>query len=142
MYYKSQEKNNKNVLPEIDKMAVAQRAKKWAEENYDQMIDLAAALKIKPQALQTRLFSGRSLPGAELLIKLFYLGCDIIWLLTGIKFSDALVEKNYRLEAERNYYKNQYEGLAEQTTSLIKENLEAYNKIQSNITKLSEGKKE
>lgn len=66
----------------IEKQAIGDRLRKFAEENFKHHADLAKALEMKPQSLQSY-FNGKSVPGGELLSKLIDLGCNVHWLLHG-----------------------------------------------------------
>jgi len=68
----------------LDKKPIAERLNSFVY-NYLNIKPSAVAkmLGISPQALQSGYLSGRSLPGAPLLVRLSELGCDIVWLLTG-----------------------------------------------------------
>jgi transcriptional regulator with XRE-family HTH domain len=68
---------------QIDKQAVGIRLREFGESRFPKIKDFAEALGMPPSSLQSSYFNGRSLPGAELLLKLMNLGCDCNWLLTG-----------------------------------------------------------
>lgn len=66
----------------IDKNAVSKRLREFGD-TFNTMKQFAEALNISQQTLSSGYLNGRSLPGAELLLQLQTLGCDIKWLLTG-----------------------------------------------------------
>ncbi|GMU86289.1 MAG: hypothetical protein AMXMBFR48_15310 [Ignavibacteriales bacterium] len=67
----------------IDNTQVGIRLKEFGKEKFGQLKVFAENLGISQQSLTSAYLSGRSLPGAELLLKLVNMGCDITWLLTG-----------------------------------------------------------
>lgn len=70
------------MLSTESKKIVGNRLKEFAEAFYGNMAGLARKLGVS-QAYFTSYISGRSLPGGEVLIELYNLGCNINWLLTG-----------------------------------------------------------
>ncbi len=65
-----------------EKTLIASRLREFAYSRTEKLSDFARMLDMLPQTLNSYL-SGRITPGAELLVKLSELGCDIDWLLTG-----------------------------------------------------------
>lgn len=65
-----------------EKTLIAARLREFAYSRTDKLSDFARLLDMLPQTLNSYL-SGKITPGAELLVKLSELGCDIDWLLTG-----------------------------------------------------------
>lgn len=65
-----------------EKTLIATRLREFAYSRTEKLSDFARMLDMLPQTLNSYL-SGRITPGAELLVKLSELGCDIDWLLTG-----------------------------------------------------------
>lgn len=65
-----------------EKTLIAARLREFAYSKTDRLKEFAASLEMSPQTLNSYL-SGKISPGAELLIKLSEMGCDIDWLLTG-----------------------------------------------------------
>lgn len=62
--------------------SIEERLRLFAKIAFGSAAALANALGTRPQALQNY-FTGRSLPGADTLIKLSQQGCNTEWLLTG-----------------------------------------------------------
>lgn len=65
------------------KKVVGERLKIFANYRFDSVSGLARALDMHPNSFHSGYIGGRHYPGGEMLIKLFYAGCDIAWLLTG-----------------------------------------------------------
>jgi transcriptional regulator with XRE-family HTH domain len=106
---------------EINKAEVANRLKQWAAAHYKMYKDMADDLDMTPQALQSSYLNGRSLPGAEILIKLQNLGLDITWLLTGKTLKETLNKRITDLEGERNYWKGEYEKLSSMINKIVEQ---------------------
>jgi len=70
---------------------IGERLKEYAIQ-YGSSTDLAKNLGLSPQHLNAYI-SGRSKPGADILIKLKELGCDIDWLLTGTRSEQSTKER-------------------------------------------------
>jgi transcriptional regulator with XRE-family HTH domain len=66
-----------------DKKEVARKLRAFGVQKYGTIKEFAAALGMNPVTLQSGYLNSRSLPGAGMLAKLMYLGCDIHWLLAG-----------------------------------------------------------
>lgn len=78
------------------------RLREFAEKHFDSMADFARALDMPPQQIYDYL-SGKSKPGALILMKLSELGCDINWLLTGKGRDSTEVQKKIEeLEQENS----------------------------------------
>ncbi len=88
-----------------DKEAIAERLRRFGEARFATMRAFAAALEISPSALNTSYLSGRSAPGAGVLVRLIDLGADIRWLLVGDGFPPAPTIEELRLwmEVERQW---------------------------------------
>lgn len=65
------------------KKETGQRLKRFALSYFDSISAFARAIDLQPNSLHSNYLGGRHFPGAELLIKLHYMGCDVTWLLTG-----------------------------------------------------------
>jgi transcriptional regulator with XRE-family HTH domain len=65
-----------------EKRDIAVRLRSFAYSKTDKLSEFARSLEMSPQTLNSYL-SGKIAPGAELLVKLSDLGCDVEWLLTG-----------------------------------------------------------
>lgn len=72
-------------------MSIAERLKQFAE-SIGTKSELARKLDMSPQQLNAYI-SGRSKPGADIIIKLKEIGCDTDWLLTGER-SEASVKQH------------------------------------------------
>lgn len=70
-------------MTEEEKQAIGNRLRSFGEQKFGKLKDFAEALGMHPSALQSTYLRGRSVPGAEILVKLINLGCDIPWLLLG-----------------------------------------------------------
>ena len=68
---------------EIDKIAVGRRLEEWFFKTFKNLKEGSDAMGIASSNLKTQYFSGKSLPGAEIIGKLLKLKCDIYWLLFG-----------------------------------------------------------
>ena len=67
----------------MDKKQAGLRLKKYLYETFPNMEEAADFLDTTVGSLRNSYFNGKSLPGAELLLKLLQKGCDISWLLGG-----------------------------------------------------------
>jgi hypothetical protein len=65
-----------------NKKEVARKLRIFGLEKFGSIKGFAAALGMNPVTLHSGYLNSRSLPGAGLLVKLMYLGCDIHWLLS------------------------------------------------------------
>ena len=74
-------------MHEKTKKEIGSRLKEFGESRYKTLKEFAEALEMHPSSLISKYFSGSSIPGGEFLTKLSALGCDIYWLLLGIKQS-------------------------------------------------------
>ena len=74
---------------------VGDRLRLFGKEKFKTMTTFAAALKMKPQALNVYLV-GQSLPGNTLQAKLRKMGCDINWLITGERILKESEDKRSR----------------------------------------------
>lgn len=78
----------------INKEEIGSRLEEFCIKNFSTQKEFADAIGIAPSNLRSIYFPGKSLPGAEILVKLAYLGCDVQWLLTGKgKVPEVKVEK-------------------------------------------------
>lgn len=91
----------------MNKKEIADRVRLFGETKYNKIKDFANALEMTNSNLQQYL-SGRVSPGANILIKLQELGCDINWLLTGLGSNPS-----EKLQQETMTYKNQEKPAAE-----------------------------
>ncbi|MGK9477901.1 hypothetical protein [Melioribacter sp. OK-6-Me] len=74
-----------NKLPNAENKNIGERLRIFAIEKWGKkgaIKELAASLNMKPQSLYNYL-RNESKPGADILLKLNELGCDLSWLLTG-----------------------------------------------------------
>ena len=74
---------------------VGDRLRLFGKEKFKTMTTFAAALKMKPQALNVYLV-GQSLPGNTMQAKLRKMGCDINWLITGERILKESEDKRSR----------------------------------------------
>lgn len=74
---------------------VRDRLRLFGKEKFTTMTNFAAALKMKPQALNVYLV-GQSLPGNTMQAKLRKMGCDINWLITGERILKESEDKRSR----------------------------------------------
>lgn len=81
---------------EIQK-GIGERIRVFAKKKYSTLKKLADEMGISPQQLQ-QYISGKREPGSKILLRLFKLGCDINWLLTGNETIESY--KIIRLENE------------------------------------------
>jgi transcriptional regulator with XRE-family HTH domain len=88
--------------------------------------DLADKLGMKPPALQSYL-NNRSKPGADIIIKLHNLGCDIVWLLTGER--DIKYEIASAPPGAINGEQIDYQSLSGEIERLLKENSQLHKQI-------------
>ena len=89
----------------LDKEAISQRLREFGTNKFGSVKAFAKALNKSPTSLQVSYLSGRNAPGAPMIAKLIELGCNIEWLLMGVK-KDCIIE-NERLKAEIDLYKKQ-----------------------------------
>ncbi|MFH0735578.1 MAG: LexA family transcriptional regulator [bacterium] len=80
-------------------MTLGNRLKQFAENNYPTVVEFSKQLGINRENAY-RYFKDVVSPGAELLIRLAEMGCDINWLLTGIK-SSTFDNNNYKPEQKK-----------------------------------------
>ncbi|MFC2084941.1 XRE family transcriptional regulator [Bacteroidota bacterium] len=69
-----------------NKIEIGKRLREFIKKKYSTIAEFAEAMD-RDKTFFTPYFSGKSIPGGEILAKLRDLGCDINWLLTGIKGS-------------------------------------------------------
>lgn len=101
---------------------ISARLKEFAKHVGSDTI-LAGLLSMTPQALSSYT-SGRSLPGAKILLKLHYLGCDINWLLSGegaMLRKDAPVITNIEEKKEELSIEERMERLEKAVFALTKD---------------------
>ena len=67
----------------MSKKDVGNRLKQFADARYGSYAEFARDIGMHPSGLHSNYFSGKHYPGAEILIKLHFFGCDVAWLLTG-----------------------------------------------------------
>jgi transcriptional regulator with XRE-family HTH domain len=70
---------------------IGEKIRLFAKEKGFSLAELSKLLGMKPQSLNVYL-NGKSLPGAEILMKLKKLGCDINWLLSEEEESNPPLE--------------------------------------------------
>lgn len=63
-------------------MSIGKRLREFGESKYGSMKDFAIALNMPAPSLQSYL-SGKREPGTPIIIRLYNLGCDINWLISG-----------------------------------------------------------
>ena len=84
----------------IDKKKTGTRLKNFLYEHFDSIDAAAKSLGTTVASLRNSYFNGKSLPGAEIILKLQQLGCDTKWLLEGkkdIKVHDGFSSLEYRV---------------------------------------------
>jgi hypothetical protein len=114
----------------LDKTAVAARLREFGIRKFGTIRRFANALDLRQSNLSSNYLSGRSLPGAEILIKLDELGCDIVWLLTGRLTAMSLLKgRILELEAQLNSYDDRW-----------KKHTEELRRVAENITEYKKGK--
>lgn len=94
-----------NKVKEISALEVGKRLRNFAIDNFGSIENLAKVMGVTSTTLKSNYISGRSIPGGAFLFKLYRLGCDINWLLSGVatfevkQFSDGDYEvyKNVKL---------------------------------------------
>lgn len=64
---------------------IEQRLREFLVEKFGSINEGARALGKEPSAIRSSYLAGNSIPGGEFLVKLTEVGCDIYWLLTGLK---------------------------------------------------------
>lgn len=110
-------------------MTIGQKIRYFAERNLGGVTKLAEAFEVKLPTLYPYL-NDKSLPGAQMLIKLHKLGCDINWLLSDD--DDAIVK-----DSKIAYYNMDRIKSLEQE---VKELRRAINQIKTIINQLGEQK--
>jgi len=88
----------------IDKKECAERLRLFIKRNFTSVNAAAKVLGTTGNTLRSSYLSGRSILGPELLIRLYFLGCDLKWLLTG----------------EEEFYLIGMKGLKEKIDTLIR----------------------
>lgn len=85
----------------MDKEKIGLRLKNFLSGKFEDMESAAAYLGTTVGSLRNSYFNGKSIPGGEIIYKLFDLGCNLKWLFTGeIEASELTgVRKEYRVEA-------------------------------------------
>ncbi len=73
----------------IDKFAVGNRIRQFIAGKQMKIKDFAEQIGMSAATLQSSYLNGRSLPGAEILLRLEEMGCDTMWLLTGKTTDEA-----------------------------------------------------
>jgi len=107
----------------LEKAEIANRLREFGMMKFGNMKKLADALEMSQASLHSGYLSGRSIPGAEILVKLNSIGCDILWLLTGkennesnLKAKIIKLETEIRVNDERwNEFTNQVRMVADQS---------------------------
>lgn len=82
-----------------DKYQVGTRLKEFLYKNFPTMEEAAEALGTTVGSLRNSYFNGKSLPGAEILLRLIELGCDLQYLMYGKKSpksSNPYIPPEYR----------------------------------------------
>jgi len=95
----------------IEREKIGERLESFCKNNFESQEAFAKKIGIASSNLRKFYFSGKSLPGSELLVKLSEIGCDIKWLLTG---------EESIMEAQPNYDSN---------TEMSQEELDIINKL-------------
>ncbi len=107
----------------MEKQIIIDRLKRFARSQWPTMKVFAESLQISPGSLSSSLFSGRSLPSAEMLFKCSIFGLDINWLLTGRgRAPDPTV-------AEMKDWIQQCEGWIKEYSRYVKTEEDAYAEI-------------
>lgn len=63
-------------------MSIGNRIREFGNSRFRTLKEFAEALDMKPPSLQSYL-SGKREPGARILAKLYVLGCDVNWVISG-----------------------------------------------------------
>ena len=84
----------------MNKSDISSRLKTFLKSNFNTIDEAAPHLGTTGNTLRNSYLNGRSVPGPDLLSKLFEMGCDINWLLFGV--SNSLSDQVLHLKAE-NY---------------------------------------
>lgn len=87
---------------EIDKKKTGQRLRKFLTGQFPTLDEAAKHFGTTAGSLRNSYFNGKSLPGAEILIKLTKLGCNLNWLFYGKHLEDkqaGIPKIEFRLEA-------------------------------------------
>ncbi len=84
----------------MEKQDVAARLVRFGEARWGSVKDFAEALDMSTNALNTGYLSGRSVPGAVVLERLFRNGCSTDWLLFGVGLPPAPTPHELNLYVE------------------------------------------
>lgn len=68
---------------ELNREEIGKRLKEFASSRFILLKEFSYEIGVASSNLKTHYFSGKSLPGAEMIAKLMSLGCDIHWLFYG-----------------------------------------------------------
>jgi hypothetical protein len=112
---------------ELNREEVGKRLEEFARSRFILLKDFAEAVGIASSNLKTHYFTGKNLPGSEMIAKLISLGCNIHWLYFG-KYNNPVKEhvienKVTKLKKEISNLKEENENLRnslKQISSIIK----------------------
>lgn len=120
-----------NKVKEISALEVGKRLRNFAIDNFGSIENLAKVMGVTSTTLKSNYISGRSIPGGAFLFRLYRLGCDINWLLSGVETSDL---KKFN-EGDYNDYKNLKMKCIEMDL-LLKKHIEISEKSKTILSKL------
>ena len=92
----------------LDKKEIGNRLREFAQKNFSSLAEFGRQFN-KDRTFFTPYFNGSSVPGGEILYKLAELGCDITWLLLGIKSDESIIMDQLRdriIELEKEVEEN------------------------------------
>ncbi|QQS35735.1 MAG: hypothetical protein IPM56_16060 [Ignavibacteriales bacterium] len=125
----------------IDKVGIASRLKEYLVDKYRTIKAGAEVLNTSADTLYSSYLNGRSVPGGELLISLIKDGCDVGWLLTGIKSDELLQEKIKILTADKDALQTTLDtisGMANDVNNVVREQTGSLAELIIRLRNLSE----
>lgn len=132
----SREKNNKSIVSENN--TIGKRLRQFAKDKYGTVRKLAELLEMSEENL-SQYTRDKSKPGANMLLKLNELGCDLSWLLTG-KYATTpkeMFDATFKYKQKENPYDRRINELEEENRKL-KKKLAVYEKALAYINKSKE----
>jgi transcriptional regulator with XRE-family HTH domain len=122
------------------KQEVGLRLREFAEKEKGSIAELARQLKMQPESLYDYL-NGETIPGDRLQKKLEKVGCNVIWLLTGIYPNEDRQKKEIQKEIEQRKIITYLDSKGLDTLEKVTGVIEAYEPMLKVAEKMGEYKK-
>lgn len=113
---------------ELNREEIGKRLEEFAYSRFSLLKQFSYEIGIASSNLKTHYFTGKSLPGTEMLAKLMSLGCDIHWLFYG-EYKDKT--KEVRIEHKVKKLESKVEDL-EKENEILRNNLSQIKRILKN----------